>query len=430
MFHKKYGDFSKLIWEDFSYQIDNKQLNKGRRKIMPYPRFTKVIIKHFLSIHESVPKELSSGLYVIKDDGVLNRMKFVMIGKRSQCKKSDVTPKPASVEVSDESDPEPARRQTSSRRISKKKVSIFDDDNIILEPNVALELGKFISLNEVAEEEPARQVHATRKRIVTKSDPEPAGRKPSEQLAANMMQALKASRKSCRSQPHVEGSSKGTGVSPRVPDESTVILTTLGEGTDTKPGVLDEEEEKKDDVDDDRSISLEETDDEEIDDEETDDAFVHNDEYVHDNMDEEMKDAEVADTGKGDEEITDTAKADAEKIEETDDEEIDDEETDDAFVHNDEYVHDNMDEEMKDAKVADTGKGDEEITDRAKADAEKIEEVKDDNNKTKLPPSSFNLSVSLGFGNQFLNLSSDRSIVKNLKDTIDAEINSLLDVQI
>ncbi|GKD55067.1 hypothetical protein Tco_1288454 [Tanacetum coccineum] len=36
--------------------------------------------------------------------------------KRSQGKKSVVTPKPASVEVSDESDPEPAKRQTGSRR--------------------------------------------------------------------------------------------------------------------------------------------------------------------------------------------------------------------------------------------------------------------------------------------------------------------------
>ncbi|GJS00781.1 hypothetical protein Tco_0317289 [Tanacetum coccineum] len=133
---------------------------------MPYPRFTKVIINHFLSIHTSVPKALSFGLHTIKDDGVLSRMKFVKIGKdiqeygraipdamltddikqsktyqmfikystvlippkktrgkRSQCKKAAVSPKPASVEESDESDAEPARKQTGSRIVIKKKTN-------------------------------------------------------------------------------------------------------------------------------------------------------------------------------------------------------------------------------------------------------------------------------------------------------------------
>ncbi|GJY73272.1 hypothetical protein Tco_0477703 [Tanacetum coccineum] len=80
MFYKKNVDFAELIWEDFSYQIDNRQLKKGIREIVPYPRFTKILINHFLSIHKSVPKGLPSSLNTIKDDGVLSRMKFVRIG--------------------------------------------------------------------------------------------------------------------------------------------------------------------------------------------------------------------------------------------------------------------------------------------------------------------------------------------------------------
>ncbi|GJX31991.1 hypothetical protein Tco_0241846 [Tanacetum coccineum] len=79
MFHKKYVNFAEFIWEDFSYQIDNRQLKKSRREIIPYPRFTKVIINHFLSINKSVPKAIPSGIHSIKDDGVLSRMKFVRI---------------------------------------------------------------------------------------------------------------------------------------------------------------------------------------------------------------------------------------------------------------------------------------------------------------------------------------------------------------
>ncbi|GKF85752.1 hypothetical protein Tco_0253579, partial [Tanacetum coccineum] len=77
-------DFAKLIWEDFSYQIDNRQLKKGRREITPYPIFTKIIINHFLSLHKSIPKGGPSGLNTIKNDGVLSRMKFVRIGEDVQ----------------------------------------------------------------------------------------------------------------------------------------------------------------------------------------------------------------------------------------------------------------------------------------------------------------------------------------------------------
>ncbi|GKG49039.1 hypothetical protein Tco_0513186, partial [Tanacetum coccineum] len=53
-----------------------------------------------------------------------------------------------------------ARKRTASRRVVKKKVIISAADNIILDPDVALELGKSISFTEAA-----RQVHATHARI-------------------------------------------------------------------------------------------------------------------------------------------------------------------------------------------------------------------------------------------------------------------------
>ncbi|GKE80884.1 hypothetical protein Tco_1550884, partial [Tanacetum coccineum] len=47
-----------------------------------------------------------------------------------------------------------------------------------------------------------------------------------------------------------------------------------------------------------------------------------------------------------------------------------------------------------------------------------------------LPPTISSLSVSSGFGNQFLNLSSNISLVRTVKDFVNVEINSLLDIQI
>nr|GEU77858.1 hypothetical protein [Tanacetum cinerariifolium] len=265
------------------------------------------------------------------------------------------------VDVSEESDSKPAKKRTASRRVVKKKVTISIADNIIPYPDVDMELGKSISLTEVAKKEAARQVHDTHTRIVTESEPELAKKKTGsikqeaadcmqalkeskktsrrqpgtelakkktgsiKQEAADCMQALKESKKTSRRQPGTRGSNKGTGVSPGVLDESTVIPATSSERTD---------EEKKDDTDDDKSIDLEMT---------------------------------------------------------------DDEENDDEFVHGVEQVNDDEDEEMTNAEVEESRNSDGENTDAAKMDAKKIEEIKDDAKKAELPPTSSSLSVSLCF---------------------------------
>nr|GEU52614.1 retrovirus-related Pol polyprotein from transposon TNT 1-94 [Tanacetum cinerariifolium] len=95
-----------------------------------------------------------------------------------------------------------------------------------------------------------------------------------------------------------------------------------------------------------------------------------------------------------------------------------------------EWVNDNEDEEMTNAEVEESRNDDEEITDAAEVDAEKTKEVKDDAKKAKHPLTSSSLSVSSGFADQFLKLSSDTSLIGTIKDTIDAEINSLLDIKI
>ncbi|GJV65909.1 hypothetical protein Tco_1476737 [Tanacetum coccineum] len=56
MFYRENVDYPKLIWEDLAFQIDHSQVKKGRRENMPYPRFTKIIINHFLSKHQSLTK--------------------------------------------------------------------------------------------------------------------------------------------------------------------------------------------------------------------------------------------------------------------------------------------------------------------------------------------------------------------------------------
>ncbi|GJV87979.1 MAK10-like protein [Tanacetum coccineum] len=387
---------------------------------MPFLRFTKVIINYFLSQHKSLSKLQFQHYHTIKDDGIVSRLKFVRIREDYQEYGLPIPDMMLNDKIKQSESYQmfikyfigqiPPKRQ---RRVVKKKVTIVVD-NIIPNPYVALELGKSISLTKAAEEEAARQVHATHPRIVAESVPEPARRRPSgisfrdtprvskkvsfdpsqklkgvqsltpeEQEDADTMQALKESRKTSKRQPGTRGLSEGTGRIPGIPDESTVISTTSSEGTGTKPGVPDEEK-----VTSEANFILKW-------------GSKQESEYSkEDQSDDEEVDWIYSDKG-------DEKKDDADDDKSINLEMTDNEETEDEFVHGDEQVNDDEDEEMINAKVEESGNGDEENNDATKTDAEKTKEVKDDAKKAELPPTSSSLSVSLGFGDQFLKLLSD-----------------------
>ncbi|GKC50483.1 hypothetical protein Tco_1073228 [Tanacetum coccineum] len=44
---------------------------------MPYPRFTKVIIDHFISKDKTIPMRNRINLYTVRDDSLLGNLKFV-----------------------------------------------------------------------------------------------------------------------------------------------------------------------------------------------------------------------------------------------------------------------------------------------------------------------------------------------------------------
>ncbi|GJS82486.1 hypothetical protein Tco_0749027 [Tanacetum coccineum] len=261
----------------------------------------------------------------------------------------------------------------------KKKDSITADDNIIPEPGVSFELGMSINRIKAKIAKEARRVHETHECLVTEmpasekdsdeSEGEPANRSTrrrrafEEQLVADMMQDIKARKIVSRSQPHTEGSNEGAGITP----ESDWSNEGKVNKEEIKWVSSDEDEYRQDDHDDndDRSIDLEETYDE--------------DEYAE------------------------------------------------YEAHANEYVHDVVDEEIKDAKNVETRKDNEEITDVEKADAEKTAATKSDYKQVrKLPPTRSSLSVSSSFGNQFLNISFDISLIALLHAPSVTTISSLL----
>nr|GFA81080.1 hypothetical protein [Tanacetum cinerariifolium] len=49
MHNKKNVDYVDLLYEDFMYQAKNREISSARKEHMPYPRYTKAIIDHFIS---------------------------------------------------------------------------------------------------------------------------------------------------------------------------------------------------------------------------------------------------------------------------------------------------------------------------------------------------------------------------------------------
>ncbi|GJX97196.1 hypothetical protein Tco_0352994 [Tanacetum coccineum] len=368
---------------------------------MPYPRFTKIIINYFLSQNKSLAKKKHSYINIIKDDDDLNRLKFVKIAVTPK-KKGSITAadnKHASEEEFDESDGEHTNRPTGSRRPSGV---VFRDTFHVSKKKLLDQSQKLKGIQMQTEE---------------------------EQLAADTMQAIKASRKVSKSQPHTKDSSEGDGIKPEVSDESTCIFTTSSEGTGITLGVPDEVKGSSATKADSAIDWGSENESDQFDETQVNEVEI---EWVSTNKQEEQQDDQDDDD--------DDRSID---LEETND----DEKTDDECMHDDEYVHNNPDEEMKDAEDAEAQKDDDEITDATNADAEKTEEVKGDNKQTrtnmakvdqakdtsaqdnqttahvfvklkempKLPPTSSSLSVSSIFSNQFLNLSSDISLVGTIQ---------------
>ncbi|GJW14325.1 hypothetical protein Tco_0018458 [Tanacetum coccineum] len=77
MYNKKNVDYVALLQEDFMYQADNREISSARKEHMPYPRFTKVIINHFISKDKTISMRNRINLHTIRDDSLLGTLKFV-----------------------------------------------------------------------------------------------------------------------------------------------------------------------------------------------------------------------------------------------------------------------------------------------------------------------------------------------------------------
>ncbi|GJR61590.1 hypothetical protein Tco_1503752 [Tanacetum coccineum] len=62
---------------DFMYQADNREISSARKEHMPYPRFTKFILNHFISKDKTISMRNRISLHTICDDSLLETLNFV-----------------------------------------------------------------------------------------------------------------------------------------------------------------------------------------------------------------------------------------------------------------------------------------------------------------------------------------------------------------
>ncbi|GJV01023.1 hypothetical protein Tco_1330293 [Tanacetum coccineum] len=281
--------------------------------------FTKVIIHYFLSKHKSIPKRHCSRSNCIKNDGVLGRLKFIRKGEDNQVygmtipdvmmnddiKKSKAYPTYLAISTGIVV-PKKVRKGMKATTTPTKKGSITTEENILFDPDEALQLGESMSLTEAKIVEEERRI--------------PKGS--SEGFGTKLEVSDETKGKS-------KGSSEGAGITPEVPDEpkgksvaqdddwgsdeEEVILSSDDERTESQKEAAKSETINEEEV---HTEEEEQTDDEHYDEEVNDDEYVHDDVEKHDDADEEMNDAENADEIKDDQEMANVEKVNSEKTEE------------------------------------------------------------------------------------------------------------------
>ncbi|GJX74062.1 hypothetical protein Tco_0312657 [Tanacetum coccineum] len=209
MYYKKNVDYVELLWEDFTYQIDNKGHKKQDK--MYYPRFTKVINHHFLTKDKAISKRNKIGMHTSRDDYLINTLRFVSAKEESQIYRARL---PKSMTTSLE---EPTRKLKRVKRPAKKSSDAPTACVVIRETHVkslskkkekmTVEKRKGIDLlSEVALTEEAQYEEVRKKSLRDFHKTHPSGSGTVTKIAPS----------AAKIKPSI--TNEGTCVKPRVPD--------------------------------------------------------------------------------------------------------------------------------------------------------------------------------------------------------------------
>ncbi|GJZ20319.1 hypothetical protein Tco_0556909 [Tanacetum coccineum] len=200
--HQPWRTFASIInkylcgKEDLAYQIDN--IDSKKQDKMFYPRFTKIIIHHFLTKDKSISMRNIMFLHTARDDSVLGTMRFV--------------PRHADTQVYGEILPKAMMNQALLDSIAYKTYYAIASG---AEPPKSMKSQKKSDSTISSQEYPSKKKSAKAKKV-TATKPKPTKKKA----------PIKADR----------GKGDGTDFESGVPDEQHLKTSGIDEGTGTKPG--------------------------------------------------------------------------------------------------------------------------------------------------------------------------------------------------
>ncbi|GJU99162.1 hypothetical protein Tco_1328433 [Tanacetum coccineum] len=290
MYHCKNVDFVELLWEDFAFQIDN-HLSKGS---MPYPRFTKIIINHFISQNKSISMRNRINLHTARDDSLLGTLKYVSKTKERQVYGALIPKEMINEDILNSTAYQTYFAYASGvkdlMKARKFKKHASPKLKIVLvspkEPTKKPAKGK----KDVSQtRKPTTKPKLTKNNASVKADRGNGLNVLSTVALSKTVQLKKATKRSKKyfHISHASGSGDGTDFESGVPDEQQRKISGIDKGTGTKPRVLDvakydSESEKKSwgdsgEVEDDDEDDSEDESDDDMDDDDDNDVDDGND---------------------------------------------------------------------------------------------------------------------------------------------------------
>nr|GEU67639.1 integrase, catalytic region, zinc finger, CCHC-type, peptidase aspartic, catalytic [Tanacetum cinerariifolium] len=223
---------TKVPEEDYMYQADNREICLARKVHMPYPRFTKVIISHFISKDKTISMRNMINLQTIHDDSLLGTLKFVS-------KTQDYQQYGALI---------PDDMINQDAKDSKAYKTYYDFATRKATPKNARKFKKVASplrkLSPVLEEESAVKPKRAKKPAKKSTIVPTAGIAIRDTPTAQLKKTLKKSKLKTHKL-HASGSGDGFGSQTKVLNEQEDMTTSTNKGTDSS----DDDDENDDDSD-------------------------------------------------------------------------------------------------------------------------------------------------------------------------------------
>ncbi|GJY15419.1 hypothetical protein Tco_0385841, partial [Tanacetum coccineum] len=231
MYHKKNVDYAFLLWEDFTYQVENK--NTKKVNVMYYPRFTKLIVNFFMSKDPSIPRRNKINWHYARDDPMFTTINVISRHEDTQLYGA-ILPKELTNEDIRNSE-------------SYKEYYVIALGEVPPKTKESVHKKKANSDTTPKEKPPidpkGKRVKQTGKMSDSRKQKQPAiGLKTLSEIALTETEQLKITIKRSRIQTHtsqVSGSGDGVDILSKVPDEQVHKQTSTDERAGDKPEVPD-----------------------------------------------------------------------------------------------------------------------------------------------------------------------------------------------